>query len=61
MEAAVLGVGAKRFQPRTEAVLDDVLVQFEKKADKHTAFRARWELAGTSIGMDENITRLQQQ
>ena len=61
MATAVVGVSVKHLQPRKDAVLDNVLVHFEKKADKHTVFRARGKLAGTSIGMDENLTRLQQE
>ncbi|DBA89046.1 TPA: hypothetical protein ACH3X2_000256 [Trebouxia sp. C0005] len=48
---------------KKDAVLGNinVLVQFEKTADKHTVFTVRAKLAGTSIGTDDDLTRLQQE
>ncbi|DBA86960.1 TPA: hypothetical protein ACH3X2_000352 [Trebouxia sp. C0005] len=61
METAVICVSAKRLQTKKDAALGNVLVQFEKKTDKHTVFKARAKLGGTSIGMDDDLTRLQQE
>ena len=61
METAVICLSAKRLQSRKDAALGSVLVQFEKKIDNHLAFKARAKLANTSIGMDDDLTRLQQQ
>ncbi|KAA6427665.1 MAG: hypothetical protein FRX49_02328 [Trebouxia sp. A1-2] len=61
METAVICVSAKRLQAKKDAALGNVLVQFEKKTDKHTVFKARAKLGGTSIGMDDDLTRLQQE
>ncbi len=38
-----------------------VIVQFEKKQYKITVFKARGKLAGTTIGLDDDLTILQQQ
>ncbi|DBA98346.1 TPA: hypothetical protein ACH3X1_001262 [Trebouxia sp. C0004] len=61
MKTAVVCVSAKRLQSKKDAALGNALVQFEKKTDKHTVFKARAKLAGTSIGMDDDLTRLQQE
>ena len=61
METAVVCVSAKRLQSKKDAARGNVLVQFEKKTDKHTVFKARAKLAGTPIGMDDDLTRLQQE
>ena len=61
METAVICLSTKRLQSRKDAALGSVLVQFEKNTDKHLAFKARAKLANTSIGMDDDLTRLQQQ
>jgi len=61
LETAVVCVSAKRLQSKKDAALGNVLVQFEKKTDKHTVFKARAKLAGTPIGMDDDLTRLQQE
>lgn len=49
------------YQSKKDAARGNVLVQFEKKTDKHTVFKARAKLAGTPIGMDDDLTRLQQE
>ena len=55
-------VDAKRMQKsRNDVAPDIVLVQFEKKQLKLTVFKARGKLAGTKIGMDEDLTHLQQE
>ena len=46
---------------RSGAAPGIVLVQFEKKEHKLTVFKARGKLAGTKIGMDDDLTRLQQE
>ena len=61
LETAIVCVSAKRLQSKKDAALGNVLVQFEKKTDKHTVFKARAKLAGTPIGMDDDLTRLQQE
>lgn len=61
LETAVVCVSAKRLQSNKDAALGNVLVQFEKKTDKHTVFKAKAKLAGTPIGMDDDLTRLQQE
>ena len=62
LDTAVACVDAKRMQKgRSGAAPGIVLVQFEKKEHKLTVFKARGKLAGTKIGMDDDLTRLQQQ
>ncbi|DBB13394.1 TPA: hypothetical protein ACH3X3_005127 [Trebouxia sp. C0006] len=61
LETAVVCASAKRLQSKKDAALGNVLVQFEKKTDKHTMFKARAKLAGTPIAMDDDLTRLQQE
>ena len=61
LETAAVCVSGKRLQSKKDAALGNVLVQFEKKTDKHTVFKARAKLAGTPIGMDDDLTRLQQE
>ena len=46
---------------RNDAAPGIVLVQFEKKEHKLTVFKARGKLAGTKIGIDDDLTRLQQE
>ena len=55
-------VDAKRKQKsRNDAAPGIVLVQFEKKQHKLTVFKARGKVAGTKIGMDDDLTCLQQE
>lgn len=61
MKTAVVCVSAKRLQSKKGAALGNVLVQLEKRTDKHTVFKARAKLAVTSTGMDDDLTRLQQE
>lgn len=53
--------GAKRQQKgRNDTAQGIVVVQFEKKQHKITVFKARSKLAGTTIGLDDDLTHLQQ-
>lgn len=62
LETAIACVGAKRLQKgRSDAAQGIVIVQFEKKQHKITVFKARGKLAGTTIGLDDDLTILQQQ
>ncbi|DBB02904.1 TPA: hypothetical protein ACH3X1_013507 [Trebouxia sp. C0004] len=45
---------------RSDAAQGIVIVQFEKKQHKITVFKARGKLAGTTIGLDDDLTILQQ-
>ena len=45
---------------RNDTVPGIVVVQFERKQQKITVFKARGKLAGTTIGMDDDLTHLQQ-
>ena len=60
LQTSVTCASARRIK-RNSATLDHVLVQFAHKKDKQTVFRARGKLAGTPIGMDDDLTQLQQQ
>ncbi len=62
LETNVACVSAKRLQKgRSDAAQGIVIVQFEKKQHKITVFKARGKLAGTTIGLDDDLTILQQQ
>jgi len=62
LETTVACVSAKRLQKgRSDAAQGIVIVQFEKKQHKITVFKARGKLAGTTIGLDDDLTILQQQ
>ena len=62
LETTVACVGAKRMQkPRNGTAPGIVLVQFASKQDKIAVFKARGKLATTRIGLDDDLTHLQQQ
>ena len=57
----VVCAGAKRQQKsRNDTAPGIVVVQFERKQQKIAVFKARGKLAGTTIGMDDDLTHLQQ-
>ncbi|KAL3134402.1 hypothetical protein ABBQ38_006464 [Trebouxia sp. C0009 RCD-2024] len=61
LETTVACVSAKRLQKaRNGTALGIVVVQFAKKQDKVAVFKARGKLAGTKVGLDEDLTHLQQ-
>ena len=60
LQLSVLCTSATRIKRKT-ATLDHVLVQFASKKAKLAVFRAKSKLAGTPIGMDDDLTQLQQQ
>ncbi len=56
LETTVACVSAKRLQKRrSDAAQGIVIVQFEKKQHKITVFKARGKLAGTTIGLDDDL------
>ena len=62
LEASAACVSAKRMQKgRNDAAKGIVVVQFEKKQHKVAVFKARSKLTGTTIGLDDDLTHLQQQ
>ena len=62
LETTVACVGAKRTQEsRNGTAPGIVVVQFANKQDKVAVFKARGKLATTKIGLDYNLTHLQQQ
>lgn len=62
LKTTVTCMSAKRLQKgRSDAAQGIVIVQFEKKQHKITVFKARGKLAGTTIGLDDDLTTLQQQ
>ena len=62
MGTAVEAASVKRSKkPGNGTAPGIVLVQFKTKADKRAVFKARSKLAGTRIGLDEDLTRLQQE
>lgn len=60
IQTTVVCASAKRIR-RKDAALGHVLVEFKNKADKLKVFKARGKLAGTPVGMDDDLTQLQQQ
>ena len=61
METAVACMNTNRLQLRKDAALGQTLVRFKKQTANHTVFDARAKLAGTSIGMEYDLTHLQQE
>ena len=62
LETSVACVSAKRLQTtRNGAAPGIVVVQFAKKQHKVAVFKARGKLAGTKVGLDDDLTHLQQQ
>ena len=62
LETSVVCVSAKRMQKaRNGTAPGIVVVQFEKKQHKIDVFKARGKLAPTKIGLDDDLTHLQQQ
>ena len=61
LETSVVCVSARRMQKGRGTAQGIVVVQFEKKQHKVTVFKARGKLTGTSVGLDDDLTQLQQQ
>ena len=62
LETTVACVSAKRMQKaRNGTAPGIVVVQFATKQDKVAVFKARGKLATTKIGLDYDLTHLQQQ
>ena len=58
----VKAAGVKRTKKSGQsAALGIVLVQFSSKEDKGAVFKARSKLAGTQVGLDDDLTPLQQE
>ena len=54
-------VCAKCMQKGRNDVAQGIVVQFKEKQHKFAVFKARGKLAGTTIGLHDDLTHLQQQ
>ena len=62
MGTSVACISAQRVKGRTSGTAPPlVVVQFETKHDKITVFKARRKLADSRVGIDDDLTRLQQE
>ncbi|DBA97426.1 TPA: hypothetical protein ACH3X1_015145 [Trebouxia sp. C0004] len=60
MGTSVTCASAKRISTKADAAQGLVVVQFRTKEDKKTVFQARGKLRGNPVGMDDDLTHLQQ-
>ena len=62
MGTSVVCVSAQRVKAMASGTAPSfVAVQFQSKQDKMTVFKARRKLADSRVGMDDDLTRLQQE
>ena len=60
MGTSVTCDSAKRISTKADAAQGLVVVQFKTKEDKRAVFQARGKLRGNPVGMDDDLTHLQQ-
>ena len=60
MGTTVTCASAKRISTKADAAQGLVVVQFRTKEDKKAVFQAKGKLRGNPVGVDDDLTQLQQ-